>query len=199
MVSQVWASDGEHVSYILSAIVICTYNPPRQWIYYVAAIISAVLCVGVCFIRESRPKIVFLRYVKSLGTTHRALVLDSGNKDIMPLSEFIGTALWKPLYLLYTEPVIAGITVLMSSTYASAYLLTEALPKIYAGYGFSPVQSGLVYLGVSIGAALGLLVRLWDIRVIRVRESKGQEVVSNINCPRKLMVLIDLRYQKTSF
>jgi hypothetical protein len=95
---------------------------------------------------------------------------------------FVNTGLKKSIRLFCSEPIIIVVTLMSASVYAFAYLLTEALPKVYAGFGFSPVESGLVYLTLCIGAVLALSVRFWDIHVGKRRENRGEEMVCIMLC-----------------
>jgi hypothetical protein len=139
---------------------------------------AAVLVVAICFIKESRPSRILQKYVKQLDTAHGSLDLNVEGEDIMPSFKiFVNTGLKKPICLFCSEPIIFVVTLMSASVYAFAYLLTEALPRVYAGFGFSPMKSGLVYLTLCIGAVLALSVRVWDIHVSKRRENKGEEMV----------------------
>jgi hypothetical protein len=93
-------------------------------------------------------------------------------------SAFVHTGLLKPLYLFCTEPFLIIVTLMSATAYSFAYLLPEALPGVYAGFGYTATQSGLVYLYMCIGGVLAILVRVWDIHISRRRKEQGRDLAS---------------------
>lgn len=148
----------------------------RNWIYRVAAIVALILAVAICFVKESRPSRVLKKH---LNEHYRGHSLDPKDDDIMPsFGVFVKEGLKKPFVLLCTEPVLLVVTVMSASVYGFAYLLTEALPVIYSGFGYTKLESASVYLFLSLGAVLALFMRLFDSRLADRRERSGQALVS---------------------
>ncbi|KAK7451300.1 hypothetical protein VKT23_012641 [Stygiomarasmius scandens] len=66
---------------------------------------------------------------------------------------------WRPFQMLGMEPILLLITIYTSLIYGVLYALFEALPLIFSvKHGFSPGESGLVFIGVGIGTTLGSLI-----------------------------------------
>jgi hypothetical protein len=66
-----------------------------------------------------------------------------------------------PFKILFLEPMLIAIVVYQSFLYGCIYLLFEAYPIVFAeGHHLNPGVSGLMFLPISIGGALGLLLYL---------------------------------------
>ncbi|KAL1409257.1 hypothetical protein Q8F55_006090 [Vanrija albida] len=81
----------------------------------------------------------------------------------------------RPVRMLFTEPMLAVITVYMSFVYALLYILMAALPIIYGEYrGMSLVSSALPFLAAFIGIICGGGIIVADkVRYTRVLERRG--------------------------
>lgn len=90
---------------------------------------------------------------------------------------FARVALIRPLRLFFTEPIVFICTVLSAVAFGLLYLLTEALPVVYASFGFTPGQASLSFIPIVIGILSGILTRLWDHRVYKQRRSARQPVL----------------------
>jgi hypothetical protein len=153
----------------------------RKWIYLIASIVVALLAVAICFIKESRPSRVLKAYLDRHHANHGFTPKDC---DVMPsFKVFVTDRLKKPLILLCTEPILLVVTMMSASVYGFAYLLTEALPRIYSGFGYTAIESASVYLFLCIGPVLALSMRLLDIHLADRRERRGQSLVrSKLSC-----------------
>jgi hypothetical protein len=65
-----------------------------------------------------------------------------------------------------------------ASVYGFAYLLTEALPRIYTEFGFDAEASAKMYFFLAVGAFLALGVRLIDAHRATQRTQRGEALVS---------------------
>lgn len=81
----------------------------------------------------------------------------------------------RPVRMLFTEPMLAVLTVYMSFVYALLYILMAALPIIYGEYrGMSLVGSALPFIAAFIGILVGGGIIIADkVRYTRVLERKG--------------------------
>ncbi|KAF2669494.1 MFS general substrate transporter [Microthyrium microscopicum] len=148
-----------------------------QWVYHFAAIGAAVITIAIFFIKESRPSRVLKAAIQSLVTLPPSSSIKVEDDDSMPsFSAFVHTGLFKPLHIFCTEPFLVIVTLMSATAYSCAYLLPEALPSVYAGFGYAPTQSGLVYLYMCVGGVLAILVRVWDIRISHRRLQQGKEL-----------------------
>lgn len=75
--------------------------------------------------------------------------------------EFFKTTLLKPFIMLFQEPMLLAITIYISFVYGVLYLLFEAIPIEFetpkpVGHGFNLLISGLMFLPLFIGGAIGV-------------------------------------------
>lgn len=70
----------------------------------------------------------------------------------------------RPLYLLFTETLVALTCIYMAFVYAVFYMLLEIFPDIFIGiYGFSSGESGLALVMMFAGAIISnIIAPLWD-------------------------------------
>ncbi|TLD36375.1 putative MFS multidrug transporter [Venturia nashicola] len=80
--------------------------------------------------------------------------------------------------MFFTEPIVFAVTIMGSTVYASAYLLTELVPSIYSGFGLTLQQGGLVFLAIGVGATtLPIPIRLCDSRIGHKRKHQNRDLV----------------------
>lgn len=169
----------------------------RRWTHYIASITTAINALAICFIRESRPSRILKKH---LDAEYPGAGLRPADDDIMPsFRDFLSIGLKKPFVLLCTEPILLVVTIMSASVYGFAYLLTEALPDIYAGFGYDRLESATLYLFLALGAVLALLVRTIDVWVASRHEACGRKVVSRHKSTRTIRKTHAIRYLKTSF
>ncbi|RPA91641.1 MFS general substrate transporter [Choiromyces venosus 120613-1] len=71
--------------------------------------------------------------------------------------EVFGTAIWRPLQLLFLEPIVLLVSLYISFLFGILYLFFGAYPYVFHKYhGFSPSQVGLSFLGIALGVILSL-------------------------------------------
>lgn len=146
----------------------------RQWTFHVAAIVTGVVCFLLIGIRESRPSLILVREVAKLRSETGIDTLKALNPDHTPdLMTFIRLALFRPIQLFFTEPIVFLVSTISAIAFAMVYLFTEALPPVYQSMGFSNESSTLPFLAICIGLVLGLLTRIKDHRKITYAEEQG--------------------------
>lgn len=171
-------------------------NVSRRWTYNVASIIIAMNALAICFIRESRPSRILKKH---LDAEYPGTRLVPADEDIMPsFRAFLSVGLKKPFVLLCTEPVLLAVTVMSASVYGFAYLLTEALPIIYTGFGYGRIESAMLSLLLAVGAFFALSVRVVDIWLARSREVQGGKLVSYQRLPCAEIMTHTIRCLKIS-
>jgi hypothetical protein len=116
------------------------------------------------FIRESRPSRILHLYTQKLGKAHGYDNLSNEHPDHAPtFQEFSRLMITRPVGLFFTEPIVFLITFMCGTVYALIYLFTEGLDFVYtASFGFTTLQSSLVFLVIAIGLLPCVLVRLFD-------------------------------------
>lgn len=70
------------------------------------------------------------------------------------------TKIWcsvkRPLYMLFTEPVLFAFTLWSSFAIGLVYLFTQSVEQVYSElHGWSPIQAGYIQVAVVIGTLLG--------------------------------------------
>jgi multidrug resistance protein len=148
-----------------------------RWIFYVLAIGTSI--VAVCtfiFLNETNPVIILQRKAKKLrketGNSHfkSALEPDVTGKQLLFLS------LKRPFKLLFISPIVLSLSLLMGVNYAYLYLCFTTFPIVFQEvYGFSEGTSGLAYLGLGIGAVIGLAIsaKFSDPYVVKMTKATG--------------------------
>ncbi|PLB52196.1 MFS multidrug transporter [Aspergillus steynii IBT 23096] len=137
-----------------------------RWLYYVYAIVLAILTVHFFFIRESRPSQILLTEVEAVRQETGDQSLEALNHDHSPdMQTFVRTALFRPTQLLFTEPLVIATALMSGFAFALLYLFTEALQLVYTALDFTPSQSTLPFLGLAVGFWFSIPTRLIDYRV----------------------------------
>lgn len=146
----------------------------RQYIFYIAAAVTAVNAVLFLFIRESRPSLLLAQTVTQLKQATNDDTLFVQNPDHYPgFHDFVRTALFRPVHLLFTEPIVFVVSIMTAIAFGLIYLFTEALQVVYREYGFSIPQTSLSYIVIAIGLFFGFLVRLFDHKAVQKRKKAG--------------------------
>lgn len=70
--------------------------------------------------------------------------------------------MFRPLELFFTEPIVFVSSVLGAVAFGLLYLFTEALPVVYASFGFNPAQASLAFISIAIGIFSGIGTRVYD-------------------------------------
>jgi MFS family permease len=93
------------------------------------------------------------RLRKETGNTALVSKMDRG----LTPSQLFRRAILRPTKLLILSPIVLGLSLLCAFIFGLLFLLFTTFPSVFeAQYHFSAGVSGLSYLGVGIGMALGL-------------------------------------------
>lgn len=69
---------------------------------------------------------------------------------------FITIALFRPVMMLLTEPIVTFICLYVAIGFATLFCFFASVPYVFEGvYGFSIEQTGLVYISIVVGCLLG--------------------------------------------
>jgi hypothetical protein len=133
-----------------------------------------VITVFLFGIRESRPSLLLEREVAKLRKASGNDSLKALNPDSTPdFKTFTRVALFRPIELFFTEPIVFMVATMSAVAFALIYLFTEALPPIYESMGFSSTSSCLPFIAICIGLFSGLFTRIHDHRTIVKYEDQG--------------------------
>lgn len=145
----------------------------RRWVFYIYALIIGTITGLLFFIRESRSSLLLTHEVdimrQEIPSLPKAL-----NHDHSPnMSTFVKDALFRPAQLLFQEPIIFTIAIMISIAMSLIYIFTEALQPIYMAMGFSAPQSSLIFMAIGLGTCFSALTRLLDCHIFNKRRSQG--------------------------
>lgn len=142
--------------------------------FHFAAIVTGVVSFLLIGIRESRPSMILGREVAKIRNETGIDSLKALNPDHTPdLRTFMRVALFRPIQLFFTEPIVFLVSMISAIAFAMVYLFTEALPPVYQSMGFSNETSTLPFLAICIGLVAGFLTRIKDYRKITSAEEKN--------------------------
>ncbi|KAJ5648399.1 hypothetical protein N7490_004771 [Penicillium lividum] len=145
-----------------------------HWVFYIAAIVTAILIVFLFGIRESRPSLLLVREVAKVRDECGISTLTALNPDHTPdLKTWARLALFRPIELFFTEPIVCMVATISAVALALIYMFTEALPPVYQSMGFSDTSSSLPFLAIIVGLISGLFTRIQDHRMISKCEQEG--------------------------
>ncbi|KAK2616601.1 hypothetical protein QQS21_000424 [Conoideocrella luteorostrata] len=166
------ANMGLAVGPIMSVYITVVLN--WQSVFYVAAGVTGLTMVLLFGIRESRPSLLLEREVAYVRKQSGNDTLKASNPDRTPdLKTFAHVALFRPVQLFFTEPIVFVVAAISAFASALIYLFTETLPPIYQSMGFSASSSCLPLLAIFFGLPLGVFSRILDHRRIVRHEEQG--------------------------
>ncbi|KAJ9108018.1 hypothetical protein QFC20_003587 [Naganishia adeliensis] len=93
--------------------------------------------------------------------------------DKPKLTDLIKVSLTRPIWLLFTEPIVASFSVWISMAWGVFYALTQSIPLIFQElYHFDTGHTGLVYLSMSIGTILSFIFNFYQEHLYRKNVAK---------------------------
>ncbi|KAL4799721.1 MFS multidrug transporter [Aspergillus venezuelensis] len=161
------ANIGLVIGPIMSAYIIDSLS--WQWLFYIAAIVTAIASFLCLEIRESRPSQLLAYEITKIQRIAPPSIppLRAQNPDHTPnLRTFMQVTLFRPIRLFCTEPIVFMVSSMSAVAFALIYLLTEVMPPIYEAIGLSTTSASLPFLAIGIGLVCGLLTRITDHRTL---------------------------------
>lgn len=131
-----------------------------RWIFWLLTIVSGfLLLVGTIFLRETYAPLLYKRKIESL-------IRETGDESLASLlphhetaTKKVAEAIARPLTMLFTSPIVFLLSLYVSMMFGNLYLFITTFPTVFQQqYGFSTSITGLAYLGLGVGAFLGLVV-----------------------------------------
>lgn len=134
------------------------------------------------FNRETSHRVLIEKKVallkKELGREDLRSCYDNAGAQKQSSAQILRNGLIRPIKMLFLSPIILLLTIYISFTYGTLYLLFTTIPTVFEEtYGFSIGMTGLVYLGLGSGTTLGwIIITLYsDKSVIRLAKRNGGE------------------------
>ncbi|KAF8866390.1 MFS general substrate transporter [Acephala macrosclerotiorum] len=148
---------GPSLGPLLGAIILNNLDWP--WLFWITLIICSVSIAGTFFfLRETYVPVLLQQRKKELERSEGGEYYFEGEDD-RSLKEKLAQAIQRPVWVLFTQPIVLTMAAYQALLFAITYSLYTQFESIYGedGYGFSTLQVGLMYLG----PGLGFLVAVW--------------------------------------
>ncbi|EGP90189.1 uncharacterized protein MYCGRDRAFT_69159 [Zymoseptoria tritici IPO323] len=152
-----------------------------RWIFYIQLILyGTLLPFYILILRETRPNIILRRIASRLqkssppSTSQTFTTADDlSSPGLIP---HLLTSIRRPMYLLFTEPVLAASTLWSAFAFGTVFVFTQSVEQVFQSlYGWSAYTCGYIQGAVVIGELLGWLVSLPSIRIYLASASRNTE------------------------
>lgn len=159
-----------------------------RWVWYIQVITSGVLVsLVIIFFKETRGSILLsqkarllnkwyaeLEQAGALGmedcttqdksqpsTPHRIRWKVKADEDRASLGRMIAVSLYRPIHMLFTEPVVFWFSLWIGFSWTVLYLQFGSVPLVYrVNHGFSLEQTGFVFSCMCVAAILSMILSI---------------------------------------
>ena len=105
-------------------------------------------------IQETYKKTLLERRAKRQGV----MIQKTGPQGLEAIKFLMTVTLLRPLRMLVVEPIVASLSLYVAFNFAVVFGFFEAFPIVFVGfYHFDSGQAGLPFLGLGLGACLGVI------------------------------------------
>ncbi|KAL6245651.1 hypothetical protein RBB50_007650 [Rhinocladiella similis] len=149
-----------------------------RWISYMQLIwYGALFPVYFFFFKESRGNIVLQRRVQELRKAGKFVRGPHDDVSNSSLFSKLVRSTKRPLWMLFTEPVLFVFTLWSAFMVGTVYLFTQSVEQVFAGlYGWTPSQAGYVQAAIVIGECIGWTGVLISAKLYFASVSRNTEV-----------------------
>lgn len=148
-----------------------------RWVFWCITIAGGVLAVSAfIFMQETHePTLLKQRAARLRKETDNPRLKSKLTSDKDPKTVF-WMAIARPTKMLLFSPIVAFLSLYMAVVYGYLYLLFTTLTFVFEGqYHFNSGNVGLTFLGIGIGAMLGLVIfGLVSDRIVKHMSAKGE-------------------------
>jgi len=130
-----------------------------RWVFWLLVIIAGALAlVMLVFVRETFAPVILERKVKRLRKeTGNDLLRSKLDVGLSP-ADYFKRGIVRPLKMLVYSPICIIFALYVAVIYGYLYLMFTSITEVFMkGYGFTPSNVGLVFLGLGIGSMAGLV------------------------------------------
>lgn len=168
---------GPMLAPIISAFIVKNPNMGWRWTEYITGILGGfalLLCIF-CLEETYHPIILVHKAEQLRRRTGNWGIVAPHEEVTLDFKEVVEKNLFRPMVMLFTEPIIFLITLYNAFIYGILYLCLTAIPLIFqVEYGFQPGNAELPYLAMFVGTCLGgLICVFFENRFKRVMEANG--------------------------
>jgi multidrug resistance protein len=149
-----------------------------SWITFIPAIVVVILML--LFNRETNAQVLIKRKTERLGRELGRSDLRScyvaADAAVLTKGQILRNGLVRPLKMLFQSVILFSVSLYIAFAYGCLYLLFNTIPMVFQDtYGWSVGTTGLVYLSLLTGYAVGLVLfnTLSDKTVIRMTAANG--------------------------
>lgn len=135
-----------------------------RWIFRLIMIFSVVLWCMIFFVLpETYAPILLVQKARNIRrNTGSSKVYASFERADLSVTGILRRTVFRPIEMMVTEPILLLGTTYISTVTGILYSLFETFPIIWQDIrGFNSQQTSLVFLGISIGCAVGTAVNLY--------------------------------------
>ncbi|VEU22176.1 DEKNAAC103176 [Brettanomyces naardenensis] len=137
-----------------------TANPHLgwRWTEFVTGILAAASCISITFFeRESHHPVILIGKARILRRTAGNWGIHAAHEEVsLTMKQLVEGNLKRPLYMLFTEPILFTITLYLSFIFGMLYLFLTAYPIVFRdGYHMAPGVAELPFIALIIGLGLG--------------------------------------------
>ncbi|KAI5367833.1 Putative major facilitator superfamily, MFS transporter superfamily [Septoria linicola] len=154
-----------------------------RWIFYIQLIVYGALApVYLFFLPETRGHTILGNEAKRIRKESGRPVYTVQQRDALPIKERLLKSVARPLYLLFTEPVLLASTVWSAFALGLVFAFTQSTEQVFQElYGWTAYQCGYVQAAVVIGELLGWPITLYGTNLYlksarRNREDPGRPI-----------------------
>ncbi|KAJ6179377.1 hypothetical protein N7519_009838 [Penicillium mononematosum] len=170
------ANLGIAVGPVMSAYITAVWG--WKWVFYVAAVVTGILTILLLAIRESRPTVLLTQEVRHLRRITGDHSLQALNPDkVLDLRSFARQFAFRPVQLLFTEPIVAAVSIVCGISTGLIYLFTDILPGVYESFGLTTTQASLPFLALGFGFLPNFGTRFLEYRKTARRRQRGERVI----------------------
>ncbi|KIW08854.1 uncharacterized protein PV09_00779 [Verruconis gallopava] len=143
-----------------------------RWTNWVTLFILVVCYASSLGMQETYKKIILQKRAKRLNIAPPKQALPQG---LVGVKFLLTVTLLRPLTMLFTEPIVAFMSLYNAFTFSILFAFFEAFPMVFGGiYGFSVSQVGLAFLAVAIGVIFAVATAIMlDIKVFQKQFRKA--------------------------
>ncbi|EME85406.1 uncharacterized protein MYCFIDRAFT_42915 [Pseudocercospora fijiensis CIRAD86] len=156
---------------------IIQYDLTWRWIFYIQLIVYGALGIFfLFFLPETRGHIILRREAKKLRKQTGRKIYSEAELNPQPLIKTLPAVIYRPTYLLVTEPVLLASTLWSAFALGTIYAFTQSVEQVFKGiYGWESYKCGYVQAAVVIGEIFGWFVSIYGTRLFLESADRNTE------------------------
>lgn len=122
-----------------------------RWTQWIILFFAVVAYIPALAMQETYKKTILLKRAKQMGSA-----TPPGPAGIAALKFLLNVTLFRPLHMLYSEPIVIVWSLYIGFSFAVVYSFFAAFPFVYSTvYGFDVEENGLTFLSIAVGSVAG--------------------------------------------